>query len=267
MKLRKSFKIVIFAFYAGMIFFLYFSGMIKRMIHPRMYPFILLSAVILLLFCIVEHLFLKKQRLGRIQFFNFVYLIPIVCIFFTNNANLSNKIIQNKGINIGLNSNQNASTNKAQKKTTDQQDNDIIEERFEEDIPKQNQEETSKKSSEKKEMIEIADADFLWQVSDISININDYVGKEVSYTGFIYRDETVEANQFVVGRLAMTCCTADAGLMGFLATYADYANIKDGDWYQIKAVIDKRKYNGVMLPYLKIYEVVKVDKPADEYVY
>lgn len=268
--LRKNFKNIIFVLYSIIIFIVYYGGIIKKLIHPRMYTFILVSGFLLLIFSFIEIMFLKKNQLKRINLTNIVYLIPITLFFFINGANLSNKIIKNKGIDIGINAASlkdtsknkidNDQTSDGEKKDTDNKTSDeIIDE--EGNI-------IDNDKFDNAEVIELKSGnEFIPKAIDISYDINSYIGKKIIYTGFIYRDDQVLQHQFVVGRLMMTCCAADAGLVGFIATYNKYSELKNDEWYEIKAIIDKTIYNEYEVPYLKIYEVTKVDKPTDEYIY
>lgn len=252
-KFKNNFKNIIFILYTFIIFFLYFSGMIKKMIHPRMYLFIILSGIILLLFFFTEKIFFDNNKNKKVKITNILYLVPIFLFIFVNSADISNQLIKNKGIDIGVNAKE-VSEDNSEDNLNNEEDNKDNEDEIEEDYSNL-------------EIIELTDKDFLFKGSDISYNIDSYIGKGLKYTGFIYRDETINDNQFVVGRLAMTCCSADASLSGFLATYKNYNELKDNEWYEITAVIDKTKYSGFEVAYLKIFEIKKVDKPSDEYIY
>lgn len=246
--LRKKYKSIIFFLYAAIIFIIYKNDVIKKLVHPRMYIFIIITGLFLLFLAFYN---LKKINIGKIKIVNIVYFVPLIAFLFMNEGNLSNKLIQNKGIDIG--------TSLIQNLEYDELDND-----------KKYYDESKQEPEiiiDESDMIIIDDRDFIYIVANIAFDLEQYIGKIVQYTGFVYRDNTIKNNEFVVGRMAMICCSADVSLTGFVGTSEDYKSFKNNKWYKIKAVITKNYYGKNRIPYLKIYEYEEVDKPADEYVY
>lgn len=61
-------------------------------------------------------------------------------------------------------------------------------------------------------------------------------GRRVRLTGFVYRQEGWPETDFVVGRLSIWCCLADAALVGLLARGTEVAPEQDR-WVEIEGVL------------------------------
>jgi len=61
-------------------------------------------------------------------------------------------------------------------------------------------------------------------------------GRRVRLTGFVYRQEGWPETDFVVGRLSIWCCLADAALVGLLARGTEVAPERDR-WVEIEGVL------------------------------
>jgi putative membrane protein len=229
--LKKYYKSFILLSYSGIIFFYYFSGIIKKLVHPRMHVFVLITALIILLFALLEFFINKNDEVRKS---NIIYLLPLLLIFFINGANLSNSIIKNKGVDIGKNQ------------------------------PSQN---TNTKIDDTVDKIIISEDKYYNNTLDLIYNIDKNVGKTVVIHGFIHRDNSTLENQFIIGRMAMVCCAADAYLIGLLAEYNDYKSIKTNEWYEMTGIISKTEQSNFHIALLTITDVKKIDKPKDEYVY
>ncbi len=119
----------------------------------------------------------------------------------------------------------------------------------------------------------ITDEDFANAVYQIQENIQNYKGKKLSYTGLIYKQEDFENHEFVVGRMLMYCCAADAQIVGFLGTCAGADEYNDGDWVTIVGSIDVKPYKApemeesLDIPYLRIENINLISPPKEQYVY
>ena len=253
LNLKKQFKRLIILSYAIIMFFVVFSGLISKFVHPRMIPYIITCGIILLVFFVTD-IFNKKEVNNKFVKSDIIYVLPIILILFINNGNLSANVISNKGINVGKSSAEKSDLDKAleiAKKSDDAELQDKINET---------------KPIEIKKLV-MDDSNYIQTIIDISDDVDSYIGSEISFDGFVYRDESIANNDFVVGRLAISCCTADAQLFGYLCKYKDQEQVKNDDWVNITAKIEATTYEGKEIPYLNIVQVRKIDKPKDEYVY
>ncbi len=52
---------------------------------------------------------------------------------------------------------------------------------------------------------------------EISRDIKQYKGKEISFNEFVYKEDAFAENQLVIGRYLITHCVAEASIVGFLS--------------------------------------------------
>ena len=98
-------------------------------------------------------------------------------------------------------------------------------------------------------------------------NIDLYIGKKISFNGFVYRVSDFNNNQFVLSREMLINSSTQSVIVGFLSEYNNANELKDGEWITVYGEIIKGKYHGDM-PILKIHKLEIIDKPTkDEYVY
>ena len=97
-------------------------------------------------------------------------------------------------------------------------------------------------------------------------NINDYVGVQINFTGYVYRVLDLKENQFVLARDMIISSDRQYVIVGFLCEYDDAKNFSDNSWVEVTGEIIKGDYHGDM-PIVKITEIKSTDKPNDEFVY
>lgn len=87
--------------------------------------------------------------------------------------------------------------------------------------------------------IVIADKDFgRWYV-DTFDNFERYDGKRLSLSGMAVLDDSLPKGSFVLGRFAMTCCSADIQLYGHLCIPPSGLTVNDRDWVHVTATMTK----------------------------
>lgn len=98
-------------------------------------------------------------------------------------------------------------------------------------------------------------------------SIDDYIGKKICFTGYVYRVLDLEENQFVLARDMIINSSSQTVVVGFLCEYDEAKNFADDTWVQITGEIMKGDYHGEM-PIIKITNLNIVNKPLqEEYVY
>ena len=96
-------------------------------------------------------------------------------------------------------------------------------------------------------------------------NPNEYLGKEISIVGYVYRNFDFSKDQFVIARTMMITEDNQEFVVGFLCSYKDAINFKDNEWVEIKGTISKANYNGE-IPCIKVNSIEKTEKPSEEFV-
>lgn len=117
------------------------------------------------------------------------------------------------------------------------------------------------------EIIELTDDLFLEKLETLNLYTDQFIGKELKFTGFVYRDLDLQSNQLIVGRFAITCCTADASPYGIIIESTDANLLADDTWVTITGSIDKIDYKGQMVLKINANQIEQIKAPRTPYVY
>ena len=126
---------------------------------------------------------------------------------------------------------------------------------------------TAKKdvSDNEAEIIEINSIDFTNFLKNSHEKINEYIGKKIKISGYVYRMPDFNNNQFVLSR-TMVLDSNNGVVVGILSEYDKANEFNDYDWVTVEGTIEKGNYNGEM-PVLKINNISTSEQPENEYVY
>ncbi len=87
------------------------------------------------------------------------------------------------------------------------------------------------------DVIEIDDADFGIFYVDVQDNTEKYIGKNVRIHGQVYKAPGMDADLFLPGRTAMTCCAADMQVIGYLCRSKQARRLKARSWVTVTGEI------------------------------
>ena len=115
--------------------------------------------------------------------------------------------------------------------------------------------------------IVINDENYLEVMEAIYYFPNEFEGKEIEFTGFVYNDPNHTNSQFVF-RFGIMHCIADSGVFGLLTT-GNTNHYDNNTWVRVKGKIRIHYHKELnhVLPTLEIQSFIKVDKPENPYVY
>ncbi len=118
-------------------------------------------------------------------------------------------------------------------------------------------------------VIEIEDMDYgIWYMDTID-HPERYDGKVVEFRGEIKKPRRLASDEFIVGRMAMTCCADDMTFLGFVVRSKHAASLKSGQWIQVKGVVSN-EYHPIYReegPVVKLQHGKGLEKPEDTLVY
>lgn len=117
------------------------------------------------------------------------------------------------------------------------------------------------------EPIELGDDLYLEKLQSLNTFVDNFVGKEIQLTGFVYRDSDLAPNQLIVGRFAITCCTADASTYGVIVESPDASHIEKDTWVTVTGTIEKSEHKGNAVMKIKASHFEKNQAPSNPYVY
>lgn len=103
-------------------------------------------------------------------------------------------------------------------------------------------------------------------LKEVHDNIDEYVGKEISFVGYVYKIDYLDKNQFVLARNMIINSVSQNVVVGFLSEYEKIDTIDNLSWVKITGTIEKGNLDGE-IPIIKITSLQRTDKPSDEFVY
>ena len=121
----------------------------------------------------------------------------------------------------------------------------------------------------KADVIEIEEEDYgIWYI-DAMDHPEKYDGKTVKFKGMVYRPKGMPDNEFVPGRMAMTCCADDTAFIGYICEDKDAGQYQTKDWVIVTASItieEKAEYEGEA-PVLHAIAIERTEPAKEEFVY
>ncbi len=97
-------------------------------------------------------------------------------------------------------------------------------------------------------------------------DIDTYIGQTINFTGYIYKTNDFNDNQFVLARDMLINSDSQSVVVGFLCSYDKAENFKNGTWVNISGKIIKGYYHDE-IPVIDINTIEETTKPEEEYVY
>lgn len=229
------------------------TGDIGLFINPRFKWLIGISIGILVTLTLIQIWHAKERELHRVGFTGYLFMsLPLLAFLLFPPAPLDASMVGKKGVNLG-NPNQ-----------PSQQSTEKIE--FITEDPNEPYQ-LLKKQLLSSSTIVFTEESYGRVLNAINISPADYKGKKVKVYGFVYRDQTLKKDEFVIGRYALTCCTADAAVYGFSIKEAPISKFKNNQWHEITGTLDTEKYEGYEIPVIKYASSQKIKTPKEAYIY
>lgn len=117
------------------------------------------------------------------------------------------------------------------------------------------------------EFIKVDDSMYGHIISDVQDSVDQYVGKKISFNGFVYRDKQIRKNQIYVSRFAITCCVADAQVFGLIVEGKEVSAFKNDQWVNVTGTIHKAKIGKFYKPIIQLDKIAEIKPLKDPYVY
>ena len=95
----------------------------------------------------------------------------------------------------------------------------------------------------------------------------EFFGETADVIGFVYRDPRLEPDQFLVSRLAITCCVADAFAIGMVVEWDQAIEMSNNTWVHVRGEVQAIKLNGETIPLIVAESVKETAEPAQPYLF
>lgn len=124
---------------------------------------------------------------------------------------------------------------------------------------------------QRKSPLNVTDDNFVNILSDVFQHINDYSGRAITISGFVHKQEGLNDNEFIISRLYMSCCAADAQIIGPIGRLRASTDIKEGQWVKVQGKITSKSQatEGEITtnPVVIIDSIENIPDPGSPYVY
>ena len=216
-------------------------------IHPRFLLPAQLSAAVLAFFLLIQawqalfsrghhaHCGCGHDHSCRWLYIPFLFFLCIAFAFPT--TSLSASLVANKGLNSRLG------------------------------LPSSLRAETGDTAAIRQTHIQLTDANYVDVISKLIDNPTAYAGKEITMTGFVYREPSFTPSQVALVRYAVVCCSADASPFGLLCEFDSAGQYPADTWLTLHGTITEIQYHTVRIPIIKTLSVTPANKPKSPYVY
>ncbi len=95
----------------------------------------------------------------------------------------------------------------------------------------------------------------------------EFAGQTADVIGFVYHDPRLPEDQFLVGRLTVTCCVADAFAIGMVVESPQAAEMAENAWVHVRGEVQTVEVEGRTLPLIISESIKGTDPPAQPYLF
>ncbi|MFD3445866.1 TIGR03943 family putative permease subunit [Microbacteriaceae bacterium 4G12] len=129
--------------------------------------------------------------------------------------------------------------------------------------------EKEKKNYINKDTVVLNDVNFLKGMETIYNYPGDFAGKNLTFQGFVFKDDSTKQDEYFVFRFGIIHCVADSGVYGMLVKKPQDAKWKNDDWVQVEGTISSEYYQPFRanIPVLQVTNWTTVSAPKEQYVY
>lgn len=95
-------------------------------------------------------------------------------------------------------------------------------------------------------------------------DLESYLGKEIKFSGYVYRVLDFSDTQFVLARNMVI--DSQYYVVGFLCEYSKIKDYEDGSWVEITGTVTKSQYHKQDIPIIKINSLKETQRPENDFV-
>lgn len=121
-------------------------------------------------------------------------------------------------------------------------------------------------SSNSNDVIEITANNYTNVLKAVHDNLDEYIGKQIKFKGYIYRVYDLTNTEFILARNMIISSDNKAVVVGFLCNHDNAQNFDNNTWVEVTGTITRGNYHGDM-PIIDVTEINPTTCPNDEFVY
>lgn len=104
------------------------------------------------------------------------------------------------------------------------------------------------------------------KIISTSENPKEYDSEKANITGFVYRDETLQADEFYLARFLIRCCSADARPVVLRIKSEEAPTLENDQWLEIEGVFSTDENPDQPL-FIQMEHFKKIPLPETPYIY
>jgi uncharacterized repeat protein (TIGR03943 family) len=98
-------------------------------------------------------------------------------------------------------------------------------------------------------------------------DISQFLGQKASVIGFVYFDDSLDQNQFLVSRFVVSCCAADGFAVAMVGEWDQAATLEKDSWVLVKGTVKSITLNDQVVPLIQAESVQAVPAPEQPYLF
>ena len=119
----------------------------------------------------------------------------------------------------------------------------------------------------RQDSITVKEEGFMEILTTIDMYRANFMGKSIRISGFVYREEGMPENRFIVSRLAMQCCSADSTPYGVMVRSEEAPAYSKDTWLEVVGTIGETRYNNKEIILIDAHKIEVTEAPESPYVY
>lgn len=236
--MKKRFLGIVCILYFLIIIYVLIMNKLKNFLVPNMHIYIILTLPILFTMGVVN----IKEGNYKFNLKDLILLLPVLLIITSNDGRLTTNFSKNRMSSFETKITHKKEIKKAKVKIKQKKkyDYDIVDEVYMD----------------------------LSNFITYSEKQKQFIGKTIRIRGFVNKQQQyVPKGYFAIGKYGVSCCTADAGFVGFFVK--ETKAVEENKWYEIEGTLEKAKdtagYDRIAIKINNIKEINS--KKEEEYVY
>ncbi|WP_028974284.1 TIGR03943 family putative permease subunit [Spirochaeta cellobiosiphila] len=274
----KLIKILITGCLAIYLFFLVSTQVSHQFLHPRMDKYLVIAIVLLGILTITQLNKIFASQTSPRRYSLILFVLPLTVGFQTEPASLQSSIAQNRGVKVSQGTTvfsdsslqtpsldeQLASVNQYLNSNTQTQNIPAV--------PQQNKvsQYFDQPQVNTDGLLEITPSNYMNTMYSIFEDPEAKKGQRIKLSGFVMRADELTKEQFILSRLTITCCVADASLVGLVCEYPDADSVfPEEGWFEIEGTLTIDDVDTMPFPIIKIaqYKTIAQPAPSNQYVF
>lgn len=121
----------------------------------------------------------------------------------------------------------------------------------------------------KNNVLQVTDANYLELMEIIYNYPSEFIGKEISFEGFVYHSTKDNQQDLFLFRFGIIHCIADSGVFGLRVELPDNQTFKNDQWLKVTGKLSSQYYAPFKreLPVVMVDTLKVVEAPENQYVY